>query len=143
MSNDFEILGQHTDDQNREPEIPEIIIVRDEEDAATPISFAPKEKKRRKWLRRILKVLAVAVIVALTMAAFRIWDYYNNIGVPVSTTPRENINKLKLPPKQEKAEVIATSDSILGVDLVFHAIHGLRANIEFEEPDTADASVFL
>lgn len=143
MSNDFEIFGQHTDEQNREPEIPEIIIVSDEEDAPTPNSLAQTENKRRKWLRRLLKALAVAVIVALTLVAFRKWDYYNNIGVPVSTTPKENINKLKMPPKQEKAEVIVTSDSILGVDLVFHAIHGLRANIEFEEPDTADASVFL
>ena len=143
MNNDFEIFGQHTDEQNREPEIPEIIIVRDEEDAPTPNSLAPTENKRKKWLRRLLKALAVAVIVALTLVAFRAWNYYHNIGVSVSTTPKENINKLKMPPKQEKAQVIVTSDSILGVDLVFHAIHGLRANIEFEEPDTADASVYL
>ena len=36
-----------------------------------------------------------------------------------------------------------TSDSILGVALDFYAIHGLQASIEFQEPDTADASVFL
>lgn len=29
-----------------------------------------------------------------------------------------------------------------GVTLDFYAIHGLKAHIEFEEPDTADASVF-
>ena len=44
MNNDFEIFGQHTDEQNREPEIPEIIIVRDEEDAPTPNSLAPTAK---------------------------------------------------------------------------------------------------
>ena len=36
-----------------------------------------------------------------------------------------------------------TSDSILGVAMDFYAIHGLKASIEFEEPDTADTSVYL
>lgn len=143
MSNDIEKTGQYFDGKDRGPEIPEFIIERDEEDVSTPSTEVAPESKRKKWLRRIVKALAVALIVALTMAAFRAWEYYYNIGVPVSTTPKENINKLKMPAKQEKAEVIVTSDSILGVDLVFHAIHGLRADIEFEEPDTADASVFL
>ena len=143
MSNDIEKTGQYFDGKDRGPEIPEFIIERDEEDISTPSTEVAPESKRKKWLRRIVKALAVALIVALTMAAFRAWEYYYNIGVPVSTTPKENINKLKMPAKQEKAEVIVTSDSILGVDLVFHAIHGLRADIEFEEPDTADASVFL
>ena len=39
--------------------------------------------------------------------------------------------------------MILTSDSILGVALDFYAVHGLRASIEFQEPDTADTSVFL
>ena len=143
MSNDIEKTGQYFDGKDRGPEIPEFIIERDEEDVSTPSTEVAPESKRKKWLRRIVKALAVALIVALTMAAFRAWEYYYNIGVPISTTPKENINKLKMPAKQEKAEVIVTSDSILGVDLVFHAIHGLRADIEFEEPDTADASVFL
>jgi hypothetical protein len=38
---------------------------------------------------------------------------------------------------------VITSDSILGVAMDFYAIHGLRASIEFEEPDTADTSVYL
>ena len=36
-----------------------------------------------------------------------------------------------------------SSDSILGVAMDFYAIHGLKATIEFEEPDTADSSVYL
>ena len=36
-----------------------------------------------------------------------------------------------------------TNDSILGVAMDFYAIHGLKASIEFEEPDTADTSVYL
>ena len=45
--------------------------------------------------------------------------------------------------EQEVPEVVMTSDSILGVALEFYAIHGLKASIEFEEPDTADTSVYL
>ena len=83
------------------------------------------------------------LIFALTFAAYKAWNYYCHIGVPVSTTPAENIEKLKHPAKQEKSQVVMTSDSILGVALDVYAIHGLRASIEFQEPDTADTSVFL
>ena len=124
----------NTDDKNiyteRQPEEPEFIIERDDEG-------------KGKWLRRLLKAIAVVLLVALTLAAYKAWNYYFNIGVPVSTTPSENIAKLQSAPVKEKAQVVHTSDSILGVELDFYAIYGLRASIEFEEPDTADASVYL
>jgi hypothetical protein len=66
-----------------------------------------------------------------------------NIGVSVSVTPEQNIEKLQKPVKQEAPEIVVTGDSILGVAMDFYAIHGLKATIEFEEPDTADASVYL
>ena len=124
----------NTDDKNiyteRQPEEPEFIIERDDEG-------------KGKWLRRLLKAIAVVLLVALTLAAYKAWNYYFNIGVPVSTTPSENIAKLQSAPVKEKAQVVHTSDNILGVELDFYAIYGLRASIEFEEPDTADASVYL
>ena len=124
----------NTDDKNiyteRQPEEPEFIIERDDEG-------------KGKWLRRLLKAIAVVLLVALTLAAYKAWNYYFNIGVPVSTTPSENIAKLQSAPMKEKAQVVHTCDSILGVELDFYAIYGLRASIEFEEPDTADASVYL
>lgn len=128
-----------------EPEEPEFIIERDDEETestsnGTGGSSVPRHKK---WLRRLLKAIAVVMLVAMTLAAYRIWNYYFNIGVPISTTPSENIEKLKEPFKPETAEVVHTNDSLLGVALDFYAIHGLRANIQFEEPDTADTSVFL
>ena len=128
-----------------EPEEPEFIIERDDEETesisnGTGGSSVPRHKK---WLRRLLKAIAVVMLVAMTLAAYRIWNYYFNIGVPISTTPSENIKKLKEPVKPETAEVVHTNDSLLGVALDFYAIHGLRANIQFEEPDTADTSVFL
>ncbi len=128
-----------------DPEEPEFIIERDDEETesisnGTGGSSVPRHKK---WLRRLLKAIAVVMLVAMTLAAYRIWNYYFNIGVPISTTPSENIEKLKEAVKPETAEVVHTNDSLLGVALDFYAIHGLRANIQFEEPDTADTSVFL
>ena len=124
----------NTGDKNiyteRQPEEPEFIIERDDEG-------------KGKWLRRLLKAIAVVLLVALTLAAYKAWNYYFNIGVPVSTTPSENIAKLQSAPVKERAQVVHTCDSILGVELDFYAIYGLRASIEFEEPDTADASVYL
>ena len=78
-----------------------------------------------------------------TLAGYYHWNYYYNIGVSVSVTPEQNIEKLQRPVKQEVPEVVMTSDSILGVAMDFYAIHGLKASIEFEEPDTADTSVYL
>lgn len=127
---------------NREPEIPEFIIEHDD-DAQPPKKPVRQEKTGRKWLRRALKGVVMALMVAAALFAYKAWDYYYNIGVPVSTTPAENIKKLQTEPVKEPAEVVLSSDSILGVALDFYAIHGLRASIEFQEPDTADTSVFL
>jgi len=135
---DKNLLG----DPNREPEIPEFII-EDDDDAQPPIKTGSPEKAGKKWLRRVLKALAMALMVVVVFFAYKAWDYYYNIGVPVSTTPSENIKKLLMEPVKESAEVVLSSDSILGVALDFYAIHGLRASMEFQEPDTADTSVFL
>lgn len=130
--------------KDRKPEIPEFIIERDEEQEVQEV---PERKlsylERNKWLRRFLKALAVVLLVAMTLVAYKAWNYFCNIGMPVSITPNENINKLKTAPKKEKAQVVHTSDSILGVELDFYAIHGLRASIEFKEPKLTDRSVYL
>ena len=131
--------------RDREPEVPEFIIEREDEGNEPPKVSEEKIPffKRHKWLRRLLKAIAVILLVALTLGAYKAWNYYFNIGVPVSTSPSENISKLQSAAENETAQVIHTSDSILGVSLDLYAIHGLRASIEFEEPDTADASVYL
>ena len=135
---DKSLLG----DFNREPEIP-VFIIENDDDARIPVETDTPEKGRKKWLSRILKVLAMILVVIAVFFAYKAWDYYFNIGVPVSTSPGENIKKLQMEPAKEPAEVVLSSDSILGVALDFYAIHGLRACIEFQEPDTADTSVFL
>ena len=133
------------DDINmQKPEVPIIIIERDEQpqtrESVTKV-VAPSEKK--KWLKRILlPIVAVCCMIAL-IGFYKLWNYYYNIGVTVSVTPEQNIEKLQKTVKRESPEIVVTSDSILGVAMDFYAIHGLKASIEFEEPDTADTSVFL
>ena len=128
----------------QKPEVPIIIIERDEQPQSQEIVtkvVAPSWK--RKWLKRLLALIAIGCLMMAAIAGYYFWNYYYNFGVPVSVTPAQNIEKLQRPAKQKTPEVVMTSDSILGVALDFYAIHGLRASIEFEEPDTADASVYL
>ena len=133
------------DDINmQKPEVPVIIIERDEQpqpkESVTKV-VAPSWK--RKWLKRILTFIAALCCMAAVFVGYKLWNYYYNIGVSVSVTPEQNIEKLQKPVRQEAPEVVMTSDSILGVAMDFYAIHGLKASIEFEEPDTADTSVYL
>ena len=133
------------DELNKQiPEVPIIIIERDEQpqpkEVVTKV-VAPSRKQ--KWLKRFLALAAIGCMMVAALAGYYLWNYYYNIGVSVSVTPEQNIEKLQKPAKQETPEVVMTSDSILGVAMDFFAIHGLKASIEFEEPDTVDTSVYL
>lgn len=123
------------------PETPIIIIERDEEKSVQ--QHSEQEPRRRKWLKRLLWGLGFMGAMLLALATYKISNYFYNIGIPVSVSPTENIKKLEVPAKRETSEVVMNSDSILGVALDFYALHGLHASIEFQEPDTADLSVYL
>ena len=128
----------------QKPEVPIIIIERDEQPQSKEIvTKAVAPSKKQKWLKRFLAFAVVGCMIVAAIAGYYFWNYYYNIGVSVSISPEQNIEKLKKPVKKEIPEVVMTSDSILGVAMDFYAIHGLKASIEFEEPDTADTSVFL
>ena len=133
------------DDINmQKPEVPIIIIERDEQpQAKESVKKVVAPSKKQKWLKRFLALIAIGCLMIAVLAGYYFWNYYYNIGISVSVTPEQNIEKLQRPATQEKPEVVMTSDSILGVAMDFYAIHGLKASIEFEEPDTADTSVFL
>ena len=137
--------GQTMDDINmQKPEVPIIIIERDEQPQSKEIvTKVVAPSKKQKWLKRFLAFAVVGCMIVAAIAGYYFWNYYYNIGVSVSVSPEQNIEKLKKPVKKETPEVVMTSDSILGVAMDFYAIHGLKASIEFEEPDTADTSVFL
>ena len=133
------------DDINmQKPEVPIIIIERDEQPQSKEIvTKVVAPSKKQKWLKRFLAFAVVGCMIVAAIAGYYFWNYYYNIGVSVSVSPEQNIEKLKKSVKKEIPEVVMTSDSILGVAMDFYAIHGLKASIEFEEPDTADTSVFL
>ena len=128
----------------QKPEVPIIIIERDEQPQSKEIvTKVVAPSKKQKWLKRFLAFAVVGCMITAAFAGYYFWNYYYNIGVSVSVSPKQNIEKLKKPVKKETPQVVMTSDSILGVAMDFYAIHGLKASIEFEEPDTADTSVFL
>ena len=133
------------DDINmQKPEVPIIIIERDEQPQSKEIvTKVVAPSKKQKWLKRFLAFAVVGCMIVAAIAGYYFWNYYYNIGVSVSVSPEQNIEKLQKPVKKEIPEIVMTSDSILGVAMDFYAIHGLKASIEFEEPDTADTSVFL
>ena len=128
-----------SDLKEQHPEVPVIVIERDDE----PVKATITPSAQRKWLRRLVFAVCGLLLLVLLFAGYKWYNYNYRIGIPVSTSHEQNIEKLKAPTKAETAEVILTSDSLLGVALDFYAIHGLRASIEFQEPDTADASVYL
>ena len=133
------------DDINmQKPEVPIIIIERDEQpQTKESVVKVVAPSWKRKWLIRLLTLVAVGCLMVAVLVGYYFWNYYYNIGVSVSVSPDQNIEKLQQPVKHEMPEVVLTSDNILGVAMDFYAIHGLKANIEFEEPDTADTSVYL
>lgn len=133
------------DELNKQkPEVPIIIIERDEQPQPREVvTKAVAPSRKQKWLKLFLALVAIGCLMVAILAGYYFWNYYYNIGVSVSVTPEQNIEKLQKPAKQETPEVVMTSDSILGVAMDFYAIHGLKASIEFEEPDTADTSVYL
>ena len=133
------------DDINmQKPEVPIIIIERDEQPQSKEIvTKVVAPSKKQKWLKRFLAFAVVGCMIVAAITGYYFWNYYYNIGVSVSVSPEQNIEKLKRPVKKDTPSVVMTSDSILGVAMDFYAIHGLKASIEFEEPDTADTSVFL
>ena len=133
------------DDINmQKPEVPVIIIERDEQSQSKETEtkvVAPSWK--RKWLKRMLALVAVGCMMVAVLAGYKYWNDHNNIGVDVSVSPEQNIEKLQQPAKKEVAQVVMTSDTILGMVMDFYAIHGLKASIEFKEPDLNDRSVYL
>ena len=103
----------------------------------------PNNSKRHKWLWMAACVVASLVVCTLCYTGWRAYNYYYNIGVPVSVSPDENIQKLAMPHKKGKPSIILTSDSILGVALNMYRLENLQAEITLTEPDSTDKSVWM
>ena len=85
------------DELNKQiPEVPIIIIERDEQpqpkEVVTKV-VAPSRKQ--KWLKRFLALAAIGCMMVAALAGYYLWNYYYNIGVSVSVTPEQNIEKLQ------------------------------------------------
>ena len=125
----------------QQPEAPIIIIERDEEKVVA--NTVGKKPRLSQWMWYAIMVISLLAVFFISFATYKYWAHYNRLGISISVTPKENIRKLKLKAANETPEVVASHDSILGVALDIYAIHGVQGTIEFQEPDTADASVYL
>ena len=137
--------------EKQTPETPIIIIERDNEPLVMPhedeLAGIGQDitiiGTRRPWLKWLFIAAITSAIILALLIALRYWAYYYHIGVPVSVTPAENIEKLQAPVTHQTPEVVMTSDSILDVALDFYALNGLQASIEFSVPDSSDSTVYL
>lgn len=99
-------------------------------------------KPARRWLWFVCGILISALLCIAAVAAWRHYRTYIYIGVPVSVTSEQNIAKLEAP-RGGRAEVLMTSDSILGVALNFYELRGLKAEVTLTEPSSSDPDVYL
>lgn len=74
-------------------------------------------QRPHKWRDIIIGVLVSITLCIMGLGGWRLYNYYYNIGVPVSVTPEENIQKLAARHKGGKPAITLSSDSILGVAL--------------------------
>jgi len=143
MKKDDELMdGYENVHDGQTTETPIIIIERDDDTVQQDTPVAPK-RRFPKWMKIALTIIGLLAAIIMVLAAYKAWSYYYKLGISISVSPKENIEKLQRKASSEASEVIMESDSILGVGLNIYAIHGLQGTIEFQEPDTADASVYL
>lgn len=100
-----------------------------------------KPKRRTPWI--IGTAIATILVCVAALWGYKYYRTKRDIGIPVSVTSAQNIEKLQKPVASQAPEVVMTSDSILGVALNFYEMKGLKAEITFAEPDTTDTDVFL
>ena len=126
---------------------PPVITIEEAPSDSPRGEFINVERERvnnpRRWLWFVGGLLLSALLCVAAVMGWRYYRTYINIGVPVSVTSAQNIEKLQKTVKKEIPEVAMVSDSILGVALNFYEIKGLKAEIAFTEPDTTDTDVFL
>ena len=119
-----------------------IIFVDD--DSNVIVERPASTQRLHKWRGTIIGVLVSVTLCITLIGCWQLYNYYYNIGVPISVTPDENIAKLTKPyAKGAKPEIILTSDSILGVALNMYELKNLQAEITLAEPDSTDKNVWM
>ncbi len=112
------------------------------------IDAGQRKKSRfiaKRWVRYTLAIVGAALLSLVCYEALRIYRYYYNIGVSVSVTPQENIDKLEsaTPAPGGESAIVLTSDSILGVALNMFELRNVQAEMTLEEPDTTDQRLLM
>jgi len=123
-----------------------IITIESSEETDYQSSFATI--KKRSLLQQcgmyFLWFVATVALVFGCNKALRLYNYYYNIGVSISVSPKENIKKLDgMKAQGESSAVVLKTDSVLGVALNIYELHNVKAELSLVEPDTADHSVLM
>lgn len=122
-----------------EGETPVILIEDDGDDAPT----VQQPRPRRRWPWVVGTAVVTGLLCLVAFLGYRYYRQYVNIGVPVTVTSEQNIQKLQAHHKAVTPEVVMTTDSILGVSMNFYQLCGLRAELTFTEPSSTDPDVYL
>lgn len=125
-----------------EGEVPTIIIEETPSNSVQEEETA-KKKPAKRWPWFVGGVIVSALLCVAAVFGWRYYRTYINIGIPVSTTSEQNIQKLKAHQAKAEPGVVMTQDSILGVALNFYELSGLKGEITLQEPDTTDTSIYL
>ncbi len=116
----------------------------DDMETSAPSAVVRKHSRLQTLGKWALGLLAVAVVVVGCYVAIRAYNFYYNIGVSVSVSPKENIGKLdSMKSEGGPSEVVLKTDSVLGVALNIYELHNVKAELTLAEPDTADHSVLM
>ncbi len=122
----------------------EVVSSGDESGNITKELAIKKRCKWKTWLKYAAATVGLAVVLVGYYGAVRLYNYYYNIGVSISVSPKENIGKLAaMKPQNGTSEVALRSDSVLGVALNMYELRHVQVGMTLEEPDTADQSVLL
>lgn len=163
MKKNDKMVNQDINKKGQNPEVPQISVERDNDEISSTgasslahiedndkvevVAQAPEGvsgETRTRNIRSVMKwSVACCVIVLCVILGLTVYTLLRDKNTVESVSHSENIPALGETPESVRPEVIKTSDSILGVALDFYQLKGLRADIEFEEPDTADRKVFL
>lgn len=121
-----------------------VITIESDDDTDTPSTVMKKRNRLQTWGIRLLWFIATIVLVLVCYKAIRLYNYYYNIGVSISVSPKDNIKKLySMKSEGASSEVVLNTDSVLGVALNIYELHNVKAKMTLEEPDTADHNVLM
>lgn len=135
-------ITNNVDRQDDESTRLSIEITHDEANSAAAQSH--HHVHAHKWLWIAIATIAATMICIISIGGWKMYCYYYKIGIPISVSCDENIEKLQKPyAKSARPEITLTADSILGVALNMYELKNLQAEISLTEPDSTDANVWM